>query len=343
MAVIDIEKLLKEVSADKPCGENLKHDVSFMELATAAKGKPEQVMGDSTIAAQDPDWKLVQKLSENLFSKTKDLRVAIFLITALLHNKGIPGFSAGLSLLHKLLDQYWDTVHPELDAEDNNDPTLRMNSLEVLNDPVVIIGILRKMPLVSMPRVGQFSLRDIEIASGKISPPADPSYVASNPALIEGVFRDCDVNELQAMYDAVEASLNTTDSINSLLKEKVGVQNSTDLDGLLKELKNIHVLLKSQLALRGAIEVDSNEEEGGKTGSVSQVSLAGEVNTRNDVIRLLDKICDYYQRNEPSSPVPMLLMRAKRLVNMNFMEIMEDLVSDAVKQAEKIVGVDKTK
>jgi len=150
MAVIDIENLVKEVSADKPCGENLKHDVSFMELATEAKGKPEQIMGDSVKPAQDPDWKVVQKLAEKLFSNTKDIRVTVYLITALLHNKGIPGFAAGLILLHKILDQYWDTVHPELDPEDNNDPTLRMNSLEVLNDPVAIIGIIRKMPLVSM-------------------------------------------------------------------------------------------------------------------------------------------------------------------------------------------------
>ena len=98
-------------------------------------------------------------------------------------------------------------------------------------------------------------------------------------------------------------------------------------------------ILKEQLAHRGAIEVD---EEGGKQGTNGAGSLTADVNSRVDVIRLLDKICDYYQKNEPSSPIPLMLTRAKRLVNMNFIEIMKDLATDRVKQAETVVGVDKT-
>ena len=61
-------------------------------------------------------------------------------------------------------------------------------------------------------------------------------------------------------------------------------------------------------------------------------------NTREDVIRALDKACRYYESHEPSSPVPLLLKRAKRLVAKDFMEILRDLAPEGVSQAEKISG-----
>lgn len=53
---------------------------------------------------------------------------------------------------------------------------------------------------------------------------------------------------------------------------------------------------------------------------------------------MLDLICDYYARCEPSSPVPLLLKRAKRLVFMDFIEIIKDLAPDGLSQVELIRG-----
>ena len=66
----------------------------------------------------------------------------------------------------------------------------------------------------------------------------------------------------------------------------------------------------------------------------------GAVRTRDDVVRLLERICDYYERQEPSSPVPLLLTRAKRLVAKDFMHIMRDIASDGVQQIESIAGLE---
>ncbi len=343
MAVIDIDKLLTEISPENPSGENLKHENSFMELASAAKGKAEQVMGDAIKPAEEPDWNTVQRLATDMFAQTIDLRVAAYLITALLHNKGIPGFADGMGLIEKMLQQYWETLHPQLDPEDDNDPMLRMNALDALTDPTAVIAALRSAPLVSMKAVGQFNLKDIQIASGQISPPTDPRYEAPNPVIIEGVFRDCDIKELTSLFESATQCLTTSKSIQSMLNELVGQQDAANLNELLKELNSIVNILKEQLALRGAISAEEEEGEGGQQGEKSKGSLAGAVNSRADVIRLLDKMCDYYQKNEPSSPIPLILMRAKRLVNLSFLEIMADMAADGVKQAEMVVGVDKTK
>jgi type VI secretion system protein ImpA len=57
------------------------------------------------------------------------------------------------------------------------------------------------------------------------------------------------------------------------------------------------------------------------------------------VIDALDKVIRYYQAEEPSSPVPLLLMRAKRLVSLGFMDILRDLAPDALAQAANVTGV----
>ena len=59
------------------------------------------------------------------------------------------------------------------------------------------------------------------------------------------------------------------------------------------------------------------------------------------MIKALDLICDYYRENEPSSPVPLILQRAQRLVNKDFMTIMTDLTPDALKQLQIITGTKK--
>ena len=70
----------------------------------------------------------------------------------------------------------------------------------------------------------------------------------------------------------------------------------------------------------------------------SALSLEGEIRSREDVLGLLLKICQFYERAEPSSPVPLVLKRAARLAEMDFMQIMQDLSPDAISQIRIITG-----
>jgi type VI secretion system protein ImpA len=69
--------------------------------------------------------------------------------------------------------------------------------------------------------------------------------------------------------------------------------------------------------------------------------MTGVINSQEDVIRVLDMACEYFNRHEPSSPVPLLLQRAKRLVAKDFMEILRDLTPAGVTQAEEISGLSR--
>jgi type VI secretion system protein ImpA len=318
----------------EPSGPNLEYDPEFMELGRAQRGKPEQAMGDAVKPAEEPDWRDVGERAQALLGRTRDLRVAVALSEALLRTEGLMGFETGLSILEGLLQSQWDTVHPQLDADENNDPTLRINSLLSLAATDGLLKVLREVPVVTSKTLGRFSLRDMRIASGKQPAPAS---LAEPPkqVQIDAAFLDADLAALQSTATAVGAVLDHVAAIDRLLIDKVGGQ-APELKPLVLDLTEIKHALADKLSARGAAPAGSGPEAAVKSGGQS-----GEVGSREDVVLQLDRLCVYYRRHEPSSPVPLLLRRAKRLVAKDFMDIIRDLTPGGVAEAELLGGVEK--
>lgn len=341
MSTIDVEALLQEISPDTPCGEDLEYDAAFGELERSAQGKEEQQIGDTIIEGEEPDWRNVQKLAVDLFSRTKDIRVALYLIRAHLNTEGFTGLKAGLELLSGLLERYWDTIYPELDAEDNNDPTMRINALVSLCDEQMLLNPVRKAPLVNSRMMGKFSLRDIAIASGELQPKNDTHRPEMNA--IDAAFMDAELEGIQAMAEAVGKSIEYLSTIENYVTNQVGAANAASFAALDSVLKDAQQTLSEQLVRRGVDDEapTADSPEGVEAGTIKKAaSISGSINNREDVIRALDKIRDYYISNEPTSPLPILMERAKKLVSMSFMEIIENMAPDGLSQIETIKGPD---
>jgi len=69
--------------------------------------------------------------------------------------------------------------------------------------------------------------------------------------------------------------------------------------------------------------------------------ITGAARSRDDVVMLLDKIIGYYERNEPSSPLPLLLQRCRKLAALSFLDIVKDMAPAALQQVELIGGIVK--
>jgi type VI secretion system protein ImpA len=77
---------------------------------------------------------------------------------------------------------------------------------------------------------------------------------------------------------------------------------------------------------------------GGSPGTTSGgPALSGGVNSRDDVIRAIDAIVDYYKSREPGSPIPVLMKRAKHWVSMDFLEVLDDLVPESMAAAKQVL------
>jgi type VI secretion system protein ImpA len=61
------------------------------------------------------------------------------------------------------------------------------------------------------------------------------------------------------------------------------------------------------------------------------------VATRAEALHLLEVAARYFEQNEPSSPLPLMLNRARGLANKTFLEILQDLAPDGFGQAQMIV------
>jgi type VI secretion system protein ImpA len=339
MARYNLEPLLAPVSDESPAGPDLEYDPEFLALERAAAPKAERAVGDAVKAAEEPDWEKVVELSEAILQRSKDLRPAVHLTTAWMRSSGMPGWSAGLGLIRGLLEQFWDTVHPQLDAEDNNDPTMRVNAVVPLNDLQGVLGYFRTTPFVQSPRMGRFRLRDLRIANGtlKVTTPGD----GPEPSIteMEACCMDCAEEELVQTTAAISESLEHAKAIDALFNDHVGTMGP-DFKNLLSDIYELKKFLDPQLARRLPAEVQGEGagEGGAEGGAPNAARASGPIAGPQDVMRRLDEICDYYTRCEPSSPVPLLLRRAQRLVGMDFMDLLRDLAPGGISELRVVSG-----
>ncbi len=336
MALIDTENLLQPISEAEPVGSNLEYDPAFAALERAAMGKAEQQIGESVVAGEPPDWRAVNQQAIALLGRSKDLRVVGHLVRALLYRDGIQGLFEGLAMLRQMLERYWVPLHPQLDPEDNNDPTIRLTALGFLSGSAVAAS-LRVAPLVQSRSFGAVSLRDIAVATGEIAPQGDAPKMEMSS--IEAAFQECDVEALSATAGAVTGALSEVRAIDSLFTDTIRVAGP-DLAGLVRLLRQADQFIAPRLASRLGIsngEVAGGEHPNG-AGSSTRIGAPGELASREDVVRTLDKICAYYARHEPSSPLPILLERCKRLATMSFLEIVREMVPEGMPHLEIIAG-----
>jgi type VI secretion system protein ImpA len=160
---------------------------------------------------------------------------------------------------------------------------------------------------------------------------------------IESAIADVDQAELAARVAVLARALAGTVNIELALVRHVGSSQALNLDPLTRPLRRAHDFLARQQHASAAPAVDTAEAApaaGQAAQPVAAARLEGDIAGRDDVLRMLDKLVQYYGRHEPSSPIPILLARARRLVPMNFLEIMQDLAPDGVAQLAAIRGPD---
>lgn len=344
---------------DEPSGENLEYDPAFISLELAAQSTDEQQFGDSVTPASGPDHKEVMLHAKDVLSRSHDIRAAVFLAPTLMALEGLRGFADLTDFIRWMLDDHWDTCHPQLDADDDNDPTMRVNAVVALADPDNVLRPVRQAQLTESRSFGRFSYRDIMIAEGEMSPPSG----MDNPpdtAAINAAFMDTNADWMSGTVAAVETCLANVRAISAVFDDKVP-GGGPDLDPLIKLLRQ----MKDKFSAYGVggspggdEDAGGDADDGGSDGGGPSYSAAsapaggggarpasggampvGGINSPQDVRNTIDRLIAYYQRTEPSSPVPLLLLRAKRLVGADFLTIIKDMASDGADQVKMVGGI----
>jgi type VI secretion system protein ImpA len=271
---------------------------------------------------------------------------------AALKTEGLPGLCQGLELLAGLLQKHWDSLYPALDVEDGDDPTMRINAIESIaaplgnvEDPWRFVLAVHQTALLRSRQLGNIPVGTLLAAKGLALP--WPGFPVLEVAAAEGVLRELPALEREKLAQFVEGARGRLTEIVGCFKEKTKGGQSPDMTPLRKELD----ALASILAPAGEAAASAQAGQPGPASaaaapkvlsSAESASISGEIRTREQVARTLDLICAYYQRYEPSSPLPFLLRRARRLVDSNFLEVMADLAPDALSQIRLATGAEET-
>ena len=319
-----------EALPETPCGPDLEYENEFLELIRGAEGKP----ASQFAPGEPPNWPFVRERAESLMGRTRDLRVAIYWARANVNLNGFSGLAAGLELIDRLLATFWEGLHPLPDPDDG-DQYPRVNALSVLSHQEGLCGDLRQSVLFVLRGSGPIRFRAVAIAFAQSAAKADEvSY--SREQLAQMVASAVDENpDLAGEWRAV---LQQARALESTLRQKFDAQSVPDLKPLLDMIKLVHGLLPARPEA-GEESGEATAAEPVRTGTPAAAAM-GDVMSRDDVLRAIDRICEYLERVEPSNPAQMLLRRARRLINQNFLQLVKELAPDALNEAARVLGVD---
>jgi type VI secretion system protein ImpA len=328
------QEWLQPVAADAPCGPNLEYDPDFLALEQSARGKAEQQYGETVIPAEAPNWDDVVARASALLDRTRDLRVVQQLTRGLTATQGLAGLRDGLGLAHDLLSNFWEHVYPQLVYEGEPDPVLRANALTSFADTEGLVHTARSAQFLKSD-LGPITVRDVERILDPATPATDQPITAEQ---LRSAVRDAISADAGALAEATQA-LATLDGIGAIVTANGDVLQAPDFSPLRNVLKVVDGLTTRTraevLAVTEGGTGDGPQDAGGGAAAIVGV---GDIRTRADAVRALDRVCDFLVRNEPTNPAPLLIRRAQRLMAMSFMEIIQDLAPEAAGQVQNITG-----
>jgi type VI secretion system ImpA family protein len=323
-----VEQLLRPVSEETPSGEDLAYDVERTEIEQVFE---RSVSSDTTGAASDEgetDWRRIISLIEAQSTRTKDVWLAVYLTRAGARAKDLDLVVTGAEFLAGLCEQFWDSVHPQMDEYGYQG---RKGPCESLTRNGEFLNPLRRVPLLIHSRLGQFSGADFE--RFRANSDAEEGY-----GLFRGVLSETPEETLQTAIgkiEAIKAAIKRADAVLTAEAQDDTGPNFTATYDTLDEMKRAVASFTSAPAPEAAAEDAGAGPASADTGGGPRI--AGRVDSREDVVRALDAIGDYYRRREPTSPVPIVLQRAREWVNVDFLELLRDIAPDALDEAKKVL------
>lgn len=324
--------LLQAISAELPCGESLEDT----QLLASFDGYG--LFGRAAPLSAETDWREIRDRSLEALEKSKDFRLLTHLASAVVRTDGFAEFARTLSVGARWLDSWIDAVFPLIDE----DGILRRSALNGFADRMAVVDGVRRAPILVHRQLGSVSMRDIEIVTGHLIP-AEGETGAVSAEQLEGLFAATPVEELLAVQDQLNEAVTSLKSMETAVSLRSGAQATPDFATLAVPLARTLKRVSDHLATRPDAAIATASGTGttpaDATAPGAAVVPVGTVRNRQDATQALDAVAAFFRTNEPSSPIPLLLERAKRLVAMDFLEVLAELAPDALASAKAASGV----
>ena len=367
LRLFDFAPWLAPLDGANPSGEDLRNDQRFHELERLMEPRVEVVRDDrNNPVAQNRvpvDWALVLRQAESLRAHGRDLRLLVIVTRALGNERGLAGVADGLTLIARTIGTHWDTMHPELraGAAPREAALRRLNALlQLENDQDGLLADLAQAAFLAPRGIGPVSGRELERgmldaravlaeAPSGLGEAERASLAAVQEALIARVRAACAAAADQgpeafaALREAARAAVDALGEVQRALDARMEGAAGPALPRLGRFLGRLRATIDhgagAREAAADAAAPGGAAPEAPAAAPAPGMALPSRLGSREEVVRCLDLVIDFYDRTEPASPIPHLARRVRRMVPMDFMQLMEELAPAGLKEFKLLAGV----
>jgi type VI secretion system protein ImpA len=337
------ENLLTPISEESPAGGDLYYDNLFHEIKEARREDddklPEGQFTQKTKRRAD-HRKVIKLAADALAKRTKDIRLAGWLIESLLLVDGFPNLVPGIELLKSLQEAFWDEIHPTI--EEGNDLELRAAAVESAAE--LIRTAARKIPLTQKGFNFEDYLESRAVGyEAKATTDAlreSRKYALEHGKLSPEEFDDASKESPKALFVNAEATLaHSLDALAVLDQFQAGKYGTSrpKLTPIREGLEAVHRVAETLLDERrltepdpvelvakpGADESSTDAAAGRSSESYAGDPLAGasrqnarvpgELRNSSDAYSIVVECAQFLFSKDPKSPVPYLVCTGLRL------------------------------
>lgn len=325
------DELLQPVPGNNPSGAEMRYDPVYDKIKEARREDEDIPQGEWATTLKTADWPQVVKLTkETLAKKTKDLQLGAWLTEALLKREGFAGLRDGLDFLAGMVEQFWDTLYPELDEGDAEMRAAPLEWIGVRFDALVrTIPIDRQGHTTNQYKEARFvpteaqAAESTDVAERRATAVADGK---TTPEAIEAGFAATPKTWYRTLIADVQGAIDALNALNDTSNEKFG-NVAPNFGKLLESLEDVLRAANQQLKRKLEIDPDPVEVntaagdvdlggrvEGGAASATGGAprSLAAEPTSADDAASRIVGAAKFLRQATPGSPAAYLMLRGFR-------------------------------
>ncbi|MHA7847769.1 type VI secretion system protein TssA [Serratia sp. D1N4] len=275
------------------------------------------------------NWPLVAEQSGKLLEQCYDLRVALWLIRADMHQEGVYALFRGLVSLDEQIARNQDTIYPI--SEENPANSGHAAALGWLSTAQCIAELKSAHLTTEHP----YSVQEL-FNTESITDESNSTQLALSTQLmtVNSYFQQ------NGRPDLLEQFITVAETVKRI--EDYANQYS---EGYQLDCDQLHIFLAKCITFlsQSASNVNSTDinHMAISFDSPSKTTLNADktnIRSRQEIILMLDRILEYFKHYEPSHPAPIFIRRTKQMIGMDFISIVEDLLPDSVMTLQQFTG-----
>ena len=275
----DLVGILTPIADDNPAGEDLRY-ILYDEISEARRADDILDRGDWQRDIKSADWETVISLClDALVKRTKDLQIAGWLTEALTITEGFEGLLTGLKVIRGFLENFWESVYPEIEDDDLD---FRVGRLEFLNN--FLWSRIKQIPLTDSSAKAGYSWLQWE-ESRRVGYEGDAAKTETRAELVgEGKLTAEDFDAAvslssRAFYESLAADITKCSEefgiLEQLSDEKFG-KEAPRVAELRKSLEDCNQLVSKILKEKRELEPDEPESTGEEDTAAGENSVSPE-------------------------------------------------------------------